>query len=212
MTCRAVGSSRLHAASGVRTAWSNYRSTCHPSTMCSLSWSICLGCTFLCLDVCGCACLPQPCVAFVARERHTTSVCVCVRLQDSLGGNSKTVMIANVSPSTANVNETQSTLRFAQRAKRMGNKATVNENTAGDPEAMRREIARLKRDLAEARSGGPPCASRGPARASTSVVSFVSCSCVCGNSCVAGNGGGPAACGQNCARIWSSSCVRACSG
>eukprot|EP00892_Ulva_mutabilis_P001652 jgi/Ulvmu1/11488/UM077_0037.1 len=72
-------------------------------------------------------------------------------LQDSLGGNSRTVMIANVSPCTTNITETQSTLRFAQRAKRMGNKATVNENTAGDPEAMKREIARLKRELAEAR-------------------------------------------------------------
>ena len=74
--------------------------------------------------------------------------------QDSLGGNSKTVMIANVSPSTNNITETQGTLRFAQRAKRMGNKATVNENTAGDPEAMKREIARLKRELAEARTVG----------------------------------------------------------
>lgn len=86
-----------------------------------------------------------------ARGRELTG---CSDAQDSLGGNSKTVMIANVSPSTTNLNETQSTLRFAQRAKRMGNKATVNEDTAGDPEAMRREIARLKRDLAEARHGG----------------------------------------------------------
>lgn len=77
-------------------------------------------------------------------------------MQDSLGGNSKTVMIANVSPSTANITETQGTLRFAQRAKRMGNRATVNENTAGDPDAMRREIMRLKRELAEARTVGAP--------------------------------------------------------
>lgn len=100
------------------------------------------------------SCFPNPaCGVSASREAHAQRrVRVC--LQDSLGGNSKTVMIANVSPSTANVNETQSTLRFAQRAKRMGNKATINENTAGDPEAMRREIARLKRDLAEARNGG----------------------------------------------------------
>jgi len=38
-------------------------------------------------------------------------------LRDSLGGNSKTVIIANVSPSTVNLGETLSTLEFAKRAK-----------------------------------------------------------------------------------------------
>ena len=38
-------------------------------------------------------------------------------LRDSLGGNSKTVIIANISPSVLNVGETLSTLKFAQRAK-----------------------------------------------------------------------------------------------
>lgn len=72
-------------------------------------------------------------------------------LQDSLGGNSKTVMIANVSPSTHNIGETLSTLRFAQRAKRMGNRAHVNEDVAGDTAMLRREIARLKQQLSDAR-------------------------------------------------------------
>ena len=42
-------------------------------------------------------------------------------LQDSLGGNSKTVMIANISPAQANCAETVSTLRFAREAKRVKN-------------------------------------------------------------------------------------------
>lgn len=75
-------------------------------------------------------------------------------MQDSLGGNSKTVMIANISPSTLNITETQSTLRFAQRAKRMGNKAMVNEDTTGDAEVLRRELARVKRQLAHCNCAG----------------------------------------------------------
>lgn len=42
-------------------------------------------------------------------------------LQDSLGGNSKTVMIANISPAQASCAETVSTLRFAREAKRVKN-------------------------------------------------------------------------------------------
>merc|ERR1711907_163030 len=44
-------------------------------------------------------------------------------LQDSLGGNSHTVMICNVSPAEVNVEETISSLRFAERAKKVENKA-----------------------------------------------------------------------------------------
>ncbi len=43
-------------------------------------------------------------------------------MQDSLGGNSKTIMVANISPASANLAETISTLRFAQRAKSIKNK------------------------------------------------------------------------------------------
>ena len=43
-------------------------------------------------------------------------------VQDSLGGNSKTFMVANISPASANLAETLSTLRFAQRAKSIKNK------------------------------------------------------------------------------------------
>ena len=49
-------------------------------------------------------------------------------LQDSLGGNTKTVMIAAVSPADYNYDETLSTLRYADRAKSIKNKPRINED------------------------------------------------------------------------------------
>ena len=49
-------------------------------------------------------------------------------LQNALGGNSKTVMICALSPSSRNHGETLSTLRYADRAKKIQNKAIVNES------------------------------------------------------------------------------------
>uniref|UniRef100_A0A915D0Q4 Kinesin-like protein n=1 Tax=Ditylenchus dipsaci TaxID=166011 RepID=A0A915D0Q4_9BILA len=49
-------------------------------------------------------------------------------LQDSLGGNSKTVMIANIGPATYNYDETISTLRYANRAKNIRNVVHINED------------------------------------------------------------------------------------
>ena len=49
-------------------------------------------------------------------------------LQDSLGGNTKTVMIAAVSPADYNYDETLGTLRYASRAKNIQNKPKVNED------------------------------------------------------------------------------------
>ncbi|EDQ88497.1 uncharacterized protein MONBRDRAFT_9005 [Monosiga brevicollis MX1] len=49
-------------------------------------------------------------------------------LSNALGGNSRTMMIANISPSPLNLEETLSTLRFADRAKRIKCKAVVNES------------------------------------------------------------------------------------
>ncbi len=51
--------------------------------------------------------------------------------QDSLGGNTKTIMIAAVSPADYNYEETISTLRYANRAKNIKNKPRINE----DPKA-----------------------------------------------------------------------------
>lgn len=71
-------------------------------------------------------------------------------LQDSLGGNAKTVMIATVGPSHRNHDESLATLRYASRAKNIKNKPRINE----DPkDALLREfqaeIARLKAQLEE---------------------------------------------------------------
>jgi kinesin family protein 3/17 len=49
-------------------------------------------------------------------------------LQDSLGGNTKTCMIAALSPSDNNYEETLSTLRYATRAKAIKNKPVVNQD------------------------------------------------------------------------------------
>ena len=75
-------------------------------------------------------------------------------LQDSLGGNTKTVMIAALSPADYNYDETLSTLRYAARAKSIKNKPTINE----DPkDALLREyeeeIKKLKKLLDQANNG-----------------------------------------------------------
>ena len=52
--------------------------------------------------------------------------------QDSLGGNSKTLMIACVSPAAEHTAETLSTLRFASSVTAIRNRPTVNRDTRGD--------------------------------------------------------------------------------
>ena len=47
-------------------------------------------------------------------------------LQDSLGGNSRTVMVACVSPADVNFEETLNTLRYANRARNIRNKPVIN--------------------------------------------------------------------------------------
>lgn len=78
-------------------------------------------------------------------------------LKDSLGGNSMTAMIAAISPADINFEETLSTLRYADSAKRIKNHAVVNE----DPNA--RMIRELKEELAQLRSklGGAAAAGGG---------------------------------------------------
>lgn len=68
-------------------------------------------------------------------------------LQDSLGGNSKTTIVANVSPSICSSSETLSTLKFAQRAKLIQNNAKVNEDASGDVMSLQRQIEDLKDQL-----------------------------------------------------------------
>ncbi|GAV81504.1 Kinesin domain-containing protein/Kinesin-relat_1 domain-containing protein [Cephalotus follicularis] len=68
-------------------------------------------------------------------------------LQDSLGGNSKTMIIANVSPSICCASETLNTLKFAQRAKLIQNNAVVNEDSTGDVIALQHQIRLLNEEL-----------------------------------------------------------------
>lgn len=68
-------------------------------------------------------------------------------LQDSLGGNAKTMVIANVSPSVACEHETRSTLQFAHGMKDVRNRAKVNTDTVGDTTALRAEVERLTAEL-----------------------------------------------------------------
>eukprot|EP00051_Salpingoeca_urceolata_P013775 m.174303 g.174303 ORF g.174303 m.174303 type:complete len:813 (-) comp17894_c0_seq1:256-2694(-) len=70
-------------------------------------------------------------------------------LKESLGGNSATIMIATISSSCSDFEETISTLRYADRAKHIVNKPVVNEDeTAAIVRELREEIARLKARLA----------------------------------------------------------------
>ena len=68
-------------------------------------------------------------------------------LRDSLGGNAKTFIIANVSPSVTCAAESLSTLRFASRAKMIKNRAIVNQEFHGNVFKLQEEIARLKHEL-----------------------------------------------------------------
>ncbi|DBA01087.1 TPA: LOW QUALITY PROTEIN: hypothetical protein N0F65_001715 [Lagenidium giganteum] len=79
-------------------------------------------------------------------------------LKDSLGGNSKTFMIAAVSPAEDSANETLSTLKFAQRAKMIRNNAVINEDTSGSVALLQEEILRLRRQLQQARIEQAPAA------------------------------------------------------
>ena len=75
-------------------------------------------------------------------------------LKDSFGGNSKTVMIASINPSASNYEESLSTLKYADQAKRIMNKAIVNEGPARQQiNNMQAEISELKQRLQSANSG-----------------------------------------------------------
>ncbi|KAJ3059644.1 hypothetical protein HDU99_006258, partial [Rhizoclosmatium hyalinum] len=70
-------------------------------------------------------------------------------LKDCLGGNSKTVMLATVSPAESSNEETLSTLRYAERAKKIVNRAIVNEDETGRAvRLLREEVEMLRKRLA----------------------------------------------------------------
>ncbi|KAE8976324.1 Kinesin-like protein [Phytophthora rubi] len=92
-------------------------------------------------------------------------------LKDSLGGNSKTIMIAALSPASVNYSETLGTLRYADRAKQIKNKAIVNE----DPNQilirqLKEELEMLRKSMVENMDARPP--SRGMTNGSGSDGDF----------------------------------------
>ncbi|CAD6242439.1 unnamed protein product [Miscanthus lutarioriparius] len=75
-------------------------------------------------------------------------------LQDSLGGNSKTVMIACISPADINAEETINTLKYANRARNIQNKAVVNRDPAtAEMQKLRSQLEQLQTELLFSRSG-----------------------------------------------------------
>ena len=72
-------------------------------------------------------------------------------LQDSLGGNSHTVMLACVSPADSNIEESLNTLRYADRARKIKNKPVVNiDPLAAELGRLRYENQELKAKLIQA--------------------------------------------------------------
>ncbi|KAL0392076.1 UNVERIFIED_CONTAM: Kinesin-like protein KIN-4A [Sesamum radiatum] len=75
-------------------------------------------------------------------------------LQDSLGGNSRTVMIACISPADINAEETLNTLKYANRARNIQNKPVINRDPiSNEMLKMRQQLEYLQAELC-ARSGG----------------------------------------------------------
>ncbi|KAL4369753.1 hypothetical protein GQ457_05G013510 [Hibiscus cannabinus] len=69
-------------------------------------------------------------------------------LQDSLGGNSKTVMIACVSPADINAEESLNTLKYANRARNIQNKPVVNRDlVSNEMQKMRQQLECLQAEL-----------------------------------------------------------------
>ncbi|CAK9114835.1 Kinesin-related protein 1 (Kinesin family member 1) (Kinesin-3) [Durusdinium trenchii] len=85
--------------------------------------------------------LRPPAVLVPYRESKLTRL-----LQNALGGSSKTIMICALSPASSNYEETLSTLRYADRAKKIKNKAVVNENPQ---EKLMRELLDENQKLKE---------------------------------------------------------------
>ena len=80
-------------------------------------------------------------------------------LQDSLGGRTRTSIIATVSPASLNLEETLNTLEYAHRAKNILNKPEVNQKLTKKAliKEYTEEIQRLKQDLAATREKKMEC-------------------------------------------------------
>lgn len=75
-------------------------------------------------------------------------------LQDSLGGNSQTVMIACVSPSDSDFMETLNTLKYANRARNIKNKIFINQDKSSKTICqLKQQLAQLQLELVEYKQG-----------------------------------------------------------
>ena len=71
-------------------------------------------------------------------------------LKDSLGGNSRTLMIACASPSESDFVETYNTMQYANRTKNIKNKVVANQDKSSKLISdLRRKIAELENELLE---------------------------------------------------------------
>lgn len=106
-----------------------------------------------------------------AKAKHTTHIPyrdskLTRLLQDSLGGNAHTLMIACVSPTEYNVYETINTLQYANRARKIKNKAQITEHEVGwdDLAYLQGQVTKLRKELAVR---GPSSTQSGAASGST---------------------------------------------
>jgi hypothetical protein len=90
-----------------------------------------------------------------SRHVHYRDSKLTFLLKDSLGGNSKTCIVAAISPAAMHFSETLSTLKFAQRAKLIKNRAVVNEDTSGTVGILKRKSTGTDRSL-----NSSPCSVR----------------------------------------------------
>ncbi|MFZ8899834.1 MAG: hypothetical protein ACO20X_14985, partial [Alphaproteobacteria bacterium] len=106
-------------------------------------------------------------------------------LQDSLGGNSRTVMIACISPAESNAEETINTLRYAERTRNIKNSAVRNVIGSGlsssEAAALRKENQHLKMELAQLRDTSLPSLGSSlrslPSLANTEVMTKLKAQC-----------------------------------
>lgn len=70
-------------------------------------------------------------------------------MRDSIGGNAKTIMFANVWPESAHIDETCSTLRFAARMAKIENEVSINvhQDIGQYVKILEKEVRELKKEL-----------------------------------------------------------------
>ncbi|TMW64907.1 hypothetical protein Poli38472_009074 [Pythium oligandrum] len=84
-------------------------------------------------------------------------------LQDSLGGNSKTLMVACISPADINFDETCNTLRYASRARKIQNQAVINQSMSAENQVLylKQQLEVMQLQLLQQSKGGFGASSSG---------------------------------------------------